>query len=245
MAALGLAALAALGVLLVQARPSANAAAPAARPTSTATATAIDVQHLADAGVLSLSDLPDYVGTVKTHTASDEAFEQAVQKCLGLPPRTYPARNFGYVYAKGSGTLSSSADALPSATAARDDAQAYSGAKAADCVRTELRSARQQQGLTVSHISVTPVTVTVPHSDAVFALHVTLTLTAQNRSITVDQYSVNPVVGQTELAVTQTVVGGTGSLSDTAHWADLAAARVQAASDVDPHPSPAGPSASS
>src|SRR5882757_1264442 len=223
-AALGLAGLAVVGVLVVQALPSTNSASPTPQPTSTPVA--IDAQRLADAGVLSLSDLPSYLGTVKKHKASDEAFEQAVQTCLGLPPRSYLSRNFGYVFAVGSTTVSSNADALPSVAAARDDVAAYSGTKAADCVRTQLRSHPPQAGVTVSHISVTPVTVTVPHSDAVFALHVALTLSAQNRSITVDQYSVNPVVGQTEISVTQTVAGGTASLSDTARWAALAAARV-------------------
>jgi len=204
-----------------------------ASPSGSAAAGADSAKKLTAAGVLTAADVPGFTGEAQPAQSSDEkATEDALYKCLGLPSPKFLDRNPGTEFSKDNPDtdIDTNADVVDSAAAAHDLARAATGQSGPGCYQTYFQSAFAAAGDKIAGLTVTPVTVSVPGSDSVFALHVVGATTGDDDSGPFDTYVITAAHGQTEVTINYTVNGSAkASSDDAARLAEVVVNRVKAA----------------
>lgn len=185
-------------------------------PTPTATPTpltAAQAQVLAKAAVLTEADMPGYKAEKETHDTDDQATEERVATCLGLPKPTYVARDFGTTFSKGDVEVESSADVAPTAAAARTELEALTGEKAEGCLKTEFEQLVGVSGGAVTKFELTPVDITVNGADDAFGFKLEFAASAAGQTLAFTGYDVGALVGQVEIDVSVFDSSGSGGFT--------------------------------
>jgi len=207
-----------------------NSAASPATSHSPAALTAQEAKSLAAAAILRAADMPGYTAKPGTHDASDASSEAAEQRCLGLPPQQFRARDFGTMFTKGDLEVDSSADVASSVQDARQQLAAITGSKAKACLKQTIDALVHSSGGTVRSFSAQLVPVTIADADAAFAYRLSVQAAFNGQAVTIGGYEVGTLVGPVEV---DTQSNGTAPLAQTLaqieHLAQISTTRERAA----------------
>lgn len=232
---LGLSACGSSGSKSVVAPPPSPTAQPAsATPATSESASpgSDSAKKLTAAGVLLAADVPGFTGEAQPPLSSAEnAIEDALYKCLGLSSPKFLDRNPGTEFSKDNPDtdIDTNADVVDSATAAHDLARAATGQSGPGCYQTYFQSRYTAEGDKIAGLTVTPVAVSVPGSDSVFALHVVGATTGDDDSGPFDTYVITAAHGRTEVTINYTLNGSAkASSDDAARLAEVVVKRVGA-----------------
>jgi hypothetical protein len=222
----------AVGVAACSSGSSSNAHS-ASTPTTSHSAAALTVQEaktLAAAAILRDADMPGYTAKPGTHDATDVRSEAQEQRCLGLPPQQFRARDFGKEFTKGDLEVDSSADVASSVADGKQQLAAITGSKAKGCLKQALDAIVAASGGTVRSFSANLVPATIADADAAFAYQLSVQAAFNGQAVTIAGYEVGTLVGQVEV---DTQATGTAplplTLAQAEHLAQISTSRERAA----------------